>query len=161
AGSIAAEIDLPRRAPLSLPSVRSCLVLNGSRHERSATQMLQAAGCGWHVLSRQYIAGADPALVAMENARLAVAQGSAQQPDAVFLIGGDTAFAFVDALGRPPLWAIGEAVPGVPVTRIAAEDLAAIPGRTRDLYLISKAGGFGSPDTLARVRACLSNNVDD
>ena len=39
--------------------------------------------------------------------------------------------------------------------RIAVEDLAAIPGRTQDLYLITKAGGFGTPDTLARVRMTL------
>jgi uncharacterized protein YgbK (DUF1537 family) len=155
AEKIAAEIDLPRRPPLPLPSVRSCLVLNGSRHERSAVQMRQAEGQGWHVLRPQYNTDADPACVAAENARLAMEQIAVQQPDAVFLIGGDTAFAFVHALGLPPLRPIAEVVTGVPVTRVAVEDLMAIPGRAHDLYLITKAGGFGTPDTLAQVRASL------
>jgi uncharacterized protein YgbK (DUF1537 family) len=118
-------------------------------------QMCQAEGQGWHVLRTQYNADADPVRFAAENARLAIEQIIGQQPDAVFLIGGDTAFAFVHALGLPPLRPIAEVVPGVPVARIAVEDLTAIPGRTHDLYLITKAGGFGTPDTLARVRASL------
>jgi uncharacterized protein YgbK (DUF1537 family) len=49
-------------------------------------------------------------------------------------------------------------VPGVPVTRISAEALAAVlPGRKRDLYFITKAGGFGDPDVLAQVRSELNH----
>src|SRR5262249_20293685 len=114
-----------------------------------------AENVGWHVLHGRYPANGEPASLAAENARLALERIASHQPDAVFIMGGDTAFAFVQALGLPPLWPIAEVVPGVPVTRIALHDLAAIPGRTQDLYLITKAGGFGHPDTLAHVRARL------
>jgi D-threonate/D-erythronate kinase len=153
---VAEAVDLPRRSPLPLPLVRSCLVMNGSRHERSAAQMRQVQDGGWHALASQATAGADPALVAAQNATFVVEQIAAKEPDAVFLIGGDTAFAFIKALGVPSLQPIAEVLPGVPVARIAAEELGAIPGRNRDLYLITKAGGFGGPDTLAVVRGRLS-----
>jgi uncharacterized protein YgbK (DUF1537 family) len=161
AEKVAAEIDLPRCPPRPLPSVRSCMVMNGSRHGRSAAQLSRAEGRGWHVLRNQLHANQDPAHVAAENGRFVVEQIVTKQPDAVFIIGGDTAFAVVQVLGLPPLRPIAEIVPGVPVARIAVEDLTSIPGRTRDLYVITKAGGFGSPNTLARVRAMLSPTLDN
>ena len=145
---LAKLIDLPRQAPLPLPAVRSCLVMNGSRHERSATQMVHAEGRGWTILRKEHAPDADPAAVARENGQYVVEQIATVDPDAVFLIGGDTAFAAIAALGFPALTPIGEVVPGVPVT------CAKFTAR-RDLLLITKAGGFGDPDVIGQVRRRL------
>ncbi len=149
---IARQIDQPRNAAPALPRIRTCLVLNGSRHEISAKQMRHAEAPGWRMLKRRQL-GAEAASVAAANGKDLLEQIAAEDPDAVFVIGGDTAFAFVAALGLPSLLSIGEVVPGVPVTRIEAAHLS----RNRDLFLITKAGGFGEPDVIARVRAILSH----
>jgi uncharacterized protein YgbK (DUF1537 family) len=150
---IAARIDLPRGAIPALPSVRTCLIMNGSLHERSAIQMRTTQAAGWRVVRKEYDRGANAAYVAGQNARYLIEKLAEEDPDAVFVIGGDTAFAVVRALGFPPLVPIAEVVNGVPVTRIEAAYL----GRKRDLFLITKAGGFGEPDVVSRIRAKLSN----
>jgi uncharacterized protein YgbK (DUF1537 family) len=159
AGAIADRIDAPREAPAPLPSVRTCLLINGSRHEISARQMERVEqrrraspdpGAPWRIL-RATLGPLDPAEVARENGRRAVERIAADDPDAVLVIGGDTAFAVVSALGLPVIVPVGEVVPGVPVSRIEAPQIRAT-GRTRDLILITKAGGFGSPETLCQVR---------
>jgi len=156
---ISSEIDISRSVPSLLPSVRSCLVMNGSLHERSRFQMLHAESPGWKVLRREYQPDGDPAHVASENGAYLVEQIAKDNPDAVFVIGGDTAFAVIAALGLPPLLPIGEVIVGVPITRIeAAEVRRLLPGRTRDLLLITKAGGFGGPDVFCRVRQTLSTD---
>ena len=155
---IAREIDIPRSEHPGLPVIRTCLVINGSRHECSAIQMRQAEERGWRALRVNHFPDTDAAAVARENSRYAVEQIAAEEPDAVFVIGGDTAFGVVHALGMPLLLPIAELVPGVPVTRIEAAHLSvALPRRKRDLYLITKAGGFGEPDVLAQVRSRLSH----
>jgi D-threonate/D-erythronate kinase len=154
---IAGKISLQRSAPPRLPVVRTCLVINGSLHERSAMQMRHADGPGWRVVQKDHPAGVNAVDVARENARYVVRQIAEIAPQAVFVIGGDTAFAVVQELGLPLLVPIAEAVPGVPVTRIEAAHLGRIlPGRKQDLYLITKAGGFGEPDVLSRVHARLT-----
>ena len=98
--------------------------------------------------------------VARESSRYLVEQVAADDPDAVFVIGGDTAFAVIAALGLPPLIPLGELVAGVPITRIGASDLQeALPRRTRDLLLITKAGGFGEADVFDQVRNRLEPNA--
>jgi uncharacterized protein YgbK (DUF1537 family) len=157
---IAAQIDLPRGAPPPLPAVRTCLVMNGSLNECSAIQMRHAQAPGWRVLRREHPSASDPAQVARENSKYLVGQMAADRPDAVFVIGGDTAFAVVAALGFPPLLPIGEVVPGVPVTRIEAAAVRRfLPDRTGDLLLITKAGGFGDPDVLCQVRRKLETDA--
>jgi uncharacterized protein YgbK (DUF1537 family) len=168
AGAIAERIDIPRVAPHSLPELRSCLVLNGSLHERSSAQMKHAEthGCissehdaAWRILGRVHAPGADPAQVAKLNARDVIEQVAAVSPDAILVSGGDTAFAVVAELGLPPLLPVSEVVPGVPVTRIEAAQLARVlPGRRSDLFLITKAGGFGERDVLCRVRERLDSH---
>jgi uncharacterized protein YgbK (DUF1537 family) len=156
---IAAAIDLPRRGRPVQPCVRSCLILNGSRHERSARQVRNATSPGWKVIAMVHEPGLNPLKVASAHARYLVEQTAFHAPDAVVVIGGDTAFAVVRELQFPPLESIAEVVPGVPVTRIAAADLQhVIPGRARDLILITKAGGFGEDDMLARIRSELSGD---
>jgi uncharacterized protein YgbK (DUF1537 family) len=106
------------------------------------------------------MAGSDPAVVATANSRFLMEQIAAGDPDGVFVIGGDTAFAVVAELGFPPLWPIREVVPGVPITCIKHADLQrALPRRRRDLFLITKAGGFGEPDVIRRVYYKLNHNA--
>ncbi len=88
-----------------------------------------------------------------------VEQVAASGPDAVLVIGGDTAFAVIAELGLPPLLPLGEVVPGVPVSCIEAAALAtSLPGRNRDLFVITKAGGFAEPDARARSREIIDGN---
>ena len=157
AGTLAEQIDIARGAPPSLPAVRSCLVMNGSRHERSDIQMQHAEAPGWKIVKRSQNRNADAADVANANGKYGVEQMAADDPDALFVIGGDTAFAVIAALGLPPLWPIGEVVPGIPLTRIKLADLKrSLPPRRRDLFLITKAGGFGEPEVFRHVRRILN-----
>lgn len=57
----------------------------------------------------------------------------------IFASGGATAEALFDGLGATVLTLLGEAAPGIPV--------CVWNGR----YLITKSGGFGAPDALARI----------
>jgi len=167
AGLIAVQIDMPRSAPPPLPELRSCLVLNGSMHARSLKQMkhaethgrLSSGAAAWRILAPKHLPGADPACVARVNARHVLDSLAAASPDAILVIGGDTAFALLAELRLPPLLSVREIVPGVPVTRIEAAQLApTLPGRWRDLFLITKAGGFGERDVLCQVRERLDAN---
>jgi uncharacterized protein YgbK (DUF1537 family) len=71
-----------------------------------------------------------------------------EQPGALVVFGGAAAFAILCALGRPPLYPVGEAAPGVPVSFAPLEN-------GRGLWLVTKAGGFGPPDILDTIRAAL------
>ncbi|MEO7652941.1 MAG: four-carbon acid sugar kinase family protein [Bryobacteraceae bacterium] len=157
---IAALIHLPRGIAPPLPAIRRCLVLNGSLHERSELQMRNADAARWLLLRREYPPGSDPARVAKENGGYLVSRIAADDPDAIFVIGGDSAFAVIEALGTPPLLPIRELLPGVPVTRITSASLRdVLPARSRDLLLITKAGGFGHPDVFSRIRQQLDSNA--
>ena len=157
---------MPREAAPSLPELRSCLVLNGSLHACSSTQMRHAEtracisadpGAAWRIVERTHEPGVDPSHAASLNARYLVEQLAAARSDAILVIGGDTAFAVIAELGFPALLPVREIVPGVPVTRIEAAQLARVlPGRQRDLFLITKAGGFGKVDVLCRIRKRLN-----
>jgi uncharacterized protein YgbK (DUF1537 family) len=137
---ISQQIDITREPAPVMPVVRTCLVMNGSRHERSAIQMRHAEAPGWKVLRREHPPDADPARVAAENGRYVVEQVAAGDPDAVF--------------------AIGEVVAGVAVARIKAADIQSLlPARNRDLLFITKAGGFGDPDMFRRVREKLDTDA--
>jgi uncharacterized protein YgbK (DUF1537 family) len=168
AGAIAEQIDLPRHVPPPLPQLRSCLALNGSRHRRSSEQVKHAetrgcisvnSGAAWRIVETNHEPGVDAAGAASANARCLIEQLAGDAPDAILVSGGDTAFAVFAALGSPALLPVREIVPGVPVTRIQAAQLAtALPGRQRDLFLITKAGGFGELDVLCQIRKRLELN---
>ncbi|HET9596497.1 MAG TPA: nucleotide-binding domain containing protein, partial [Anaeromyxobacteraceae bacterium] len=65
---------------------------------------------------------------------------------ALIATGGDVARAVVGALGATGLHLAGEVEPGVPV---------GITDSAAPLTLVTKAGAFGSPETLVRARAAL------
>jgi uncharacterized protein YgbK (DUF1537 family) len=64
--------------------------------------------------------------------------------EAVIVFGGDTAYGIHSALGSEPFHPFGELLPGVPLSR------------SKELYWITKAGGFGAPDILCDIRRRLT-----
>ncbi|MCU1258894.1 MAG: hypothetical protein JWO80_1779 [Bryobacterales bacterium] len=168
AEQLALLIDSPRSSPPTLPPIDTCLVTNGSRHSASKAQIERALDehalsedpdAAWCLVASPHPHGLEPAAVARENASETIRRLARTGSDAVFLIGGDTAFAFIEALALPHLFPIREIVAGVPVSRIPAERLQdVLPGRTRDLLLITKAGGFGCPDLFTTLRERLNSH---
>lgn len=176
AQNLAELARLPRCRPEPTPVIASCLVINGSRHEQSLLQIraaveagwLQGAPgevpalisrCGWVLMELPAPPSSSPTRFASRMGEVAMELLSRIDLDAVVIFGGDTSRGIVDALGRPPLYPVAEVLPGVPVAKILAADLAGrAPGRNRDLYLITKAGGFGPPDVLARIRECTGSS---
>lgn len=65
-------------------------------------------------------------------------------PETVFVIGGETVTYFCELLGTDSIKILGEAAPGIPFGRIHG-------GRLDQHTLITKAGGFGQPDTLVNI----------
>jgi uncharacterized protein YgbK (DUF1537 family) len=70
------------------------------------------------------------------------------RPGGVFLCGGDIAVAACSALGASGVELQGEVEPGVPWGRL-------VGGPFADLAAVTKAGGFGRPETLARASRFL------
>jgi D-threonate/D-erythronate kinase len=133
AGALAALLDLPRTAPPGWPAMRSAAAVNGSLHEVSRRQMEHALANGW--------ASGWPWMVLDSREPRAVLRAlESYRPDALVVFGGDTAFGILDALGRPSIHPLREILPGVPLSRVGG------------LHLVTKAGGFGPPDVLARIR---------
>jgi uncharacterized protein YgbK (DUF1537 family) len=77
-------------------------------------------------------------------ARAAAGAMDAVAPAALVLTGGDTARAVCAAIGAQALEISREAAPGVPISLFQG-------GRWDGLPVVTKAGGFGDPDTLVRV----------
>ncbi|MGC2658441.1 MAG: four-carbon acid sugar kinase family protein [Bryobacteraceae bacterium] len=149
-----------RMASAPLPAISSCLVMNGSRHERSIAQMRhRQMPAGWKLIEMSHEPGAEPDHVAQANAEFLLKKIADCDPDAVFVMGGATVYALIAALGHPTLWPIHEIVHGVPIARVdRAETNVVLPQRTRDLFLISKAGGFGELDVLQSVHSALTHH---
>jgi uncharacterized protein YgbK (DUF1537 family) len=131
AGALARRLGSP--CPIVWPVVRTCLVVNGSRHETSRRQIAAATfDASWRLVEAEQVADA-------------FGTGSF---DALLVFGGDTAYGILESLGRPALRPLGEVLPGVPVSRMEG----------RSEILISKAGGFGSPDLISHLRSILSGS---
>ena len=162
AGALAKRIDLPRTPALAYPNVRRCLLINGSLHGRSAEQTEHARANGWDVITPEDENSGNWLIfstnsIPEEGLHRAECVGhivhsllNRIEIDALIVFGGDTVFGVLRVLGFPALQPYGEIVPGVPLARIG---LAA-----RELYLISKAGGFGPVDILSSIRSLLSGS---
>ena len=74
-----------------------------------------------------------------------VLERSTGRPGSLLLVGGDTAYACLRRLRIGAVALAGEAEPYVPWGR-------AVGGRWAGSAVISKAGGFGDPGTLRRIR---------
>jgi uncharacterized protein YgbK (DUF1537 family) len=129
------------------PEVDRCVVVNGSLHPISRQQAEAAVALGWPVLTTPCERMHDPLSVAAGLAlevRELLEHGDF---DGLIVFGGDTLYAILRDLGIEMVEASDELLPGVPLTRAH--------WRGRDLALITKAGGFGQPDVLHRIRCCL------
>lgn len=65
-------------------------------------------------------------------------------PDCIMIFGGDTVFAILREMGIVEAEPHAEILPGAPASTIAGPRL-----------LVTKAGGFGGPDYLTRLRSIL------
>lgn len=70
---------------------------------------------------------------------------------ALVATGGDTAFAVLQRLGQVAVQVMGNLLPGIPFSRIRFG--------ARELWLVTKAGGFGSRDTLVTISQRLRGAV--
>ncbi len=170
---LAEAVSLPRSSRARWPTVRSCLVVNGSMHEASREQMRWAGERGWGSCRPNALppVATSPGWCLfdaegpgdMGGPQSAARIGGAVRDllrridfDAVTVFGGDTAFQTVKAFGSPILHPLGEVLPGVPVSRIGATSFQrGIVMRRRDLYFITKAGGYGPIDLLNSLKVAL------
>ena len=81
-----------------------------------------------------------PERVAQRFAEGVLAAIATGEPGTVLCSGGDTARAVLQTLGQTCLQVLGEAAPGLPMSRISLNG--------RGIVFISKSGGFGKPSTL-------------
>ncbi len=68
----------------------------------------------------------------------------------LLLIGGDIAFGVCSALGITMLTILAELLPGIPIT-------VAETSKSSEIFIVTKAGGFGEINTLQRVIEKLEN----
>jgi uncharacterized protein YgbK (DUF1537 family) len=157
AGTLAAQLELPRRPVPAWPRIARCLVVNGSRQEMSQRQIAWAEERGyassspsaaWRILRPGEGTGLTPLALAAETGRRVGEFLTASEVDAMMVFGGDTAYGILKALGCPPLEPMGEVVTGVPVARVAGQKL----------IMITKAGGFGDEGVVGQVRDILDGN---
>ncbi len=161
AHGIARLADWHRKQPARLPLIRRCLIVNGSRKDVSIRQIDHALACGyssiapseaqlesrrdsWLILMLQVDATARPLQIARQTGEAVRYILDRAKIDALLVIGGDTARAVIRTLGSSSLHPLGEVMPGVPLSRMKR------PG-AQDLYLITKAGGFGPVDTITEI----------
>lgn len=158
------------------PPIRSCLVVSGSLHPASEFQITWAETNGFLRTGDMDADRADSppgwTFFRFESRTDGLSRAAAlgkqllhlirdRGSDAVLIFGGDTAYGLVAALGRPVLHAAGEPITGVALARIAAADLLqALPERSRDLYVLTKAGGFGSSDLIMRLQQALKHSAE-
>jgi uncharacterized protein YgbK (DUF1537 family) len=141
AGAMARRLGTPR--PIAWPVIHTCLVVNGSRHEVSHAQINCATfDHSWVLFAPTIPDCTDPLDVARSVGKQVCASLA---HDALLVFGGDTAYGILGCLGSPALYPIGELLPGVPASRIEG----------RREILITKAGGFGPPDLIERLRSKL------
>lgn len=123
------------RRPQPLPPVNDCLVFNGSAHPASRAQIEAAQAAG--VFARGW--------------RTAASEDRLEPAAALIVFGGDTAREILGRLGDPLLFPAAEVMPGVVASWLES-------GGTRRLF-ITKAGGFGQPDLLVRLREILRSGA--
>jgi len=141
----AAVLPITRRAPQTLPRIEKAIVVSGSMHAISAQQLRHAGS--WPVIECSRFSSGPEALDKLTRAALE----RVGAVDTMIIFGGDTARSLMKALGIREIEPLGEALPGVPVSRIIHSG--------RPLTLITKAGGFGGPDLLPQLAAALHTEI--
>lgn len=169
AGALARRLGYPPARRPRLPLWGRFVVVSGSAQPvnwRQIEHLRQASGATVYVsdgkaeLPTEAPEGTMPVVVTLPQSRLrrehvgatrrAALAWLAQvveewQPRGVFITGGMTLSAALAALGVNSLALLGEADPGVVVSR------ARLPRTGQPLLVVSKAGGFGSDDLLTRL----------
>lgn len=128
----------PNQSPPPRPKLKNWLVLCGSLHPHSRRQAELSAS---PVLATP-LERADPATAATELAAQARDYIAQHHPDAVLIMGGDTARALWQALGVSELHPLPELLPGI----------AACQSPQSPLTFVTKAGGFGPPTLVQQVK---------
>jgi uncharacterized protein YgbK (DUF1537 family) len=147
AARLARILPVRRVAIAPLRAAGKALVLSGSMHGISAGQLRHAGA--WPVLECSgFSDGRDGLTRIAEAARDRISNDAI---DTIVIFGGDTARALMDALDVHSVDPMGEALPGVPISTIVYNG--------RRLTLVTKAGGFGGPDLLPRLRAALQTEI--
>ena len=165
------------RIPARL-TVRGGLVVSGSLHPASVRQILAGERSGIPIFRLSPIHSKDPALAVAVSAALrfhrwvclttsteihseaetiaerlglvTCAVMNQARTEGLLIIGGDTTFAVLQALGVATVAPCGELLPGIPLsnTHFAGRELA----------IITKAGGFGGADVISLIRKCLEKS---
>jgi uncharacterized protein YgbK (DUF1537 family) len=138
-------LPISRNAPQNLPPIGKPIVVSGSMHAISAEQLRRAGS--WPVIECSAFSSGPEALGNLTQAALERIGAI----DTMIVFGGDTARSLMNALGVRDIEPAGEALPGIPVSRIISDG--------RPLTLITKAGGFGGPDLLPQLAAALHTEI--
>lgn len=128
----------PAQPPIPRPKLKNWLVLCGSLHPQSRRQAELSEG---PVLTTP-LERANPETAAQALAAQARDYIAQHHPDAVLIMGGDTARALWQALGVTELHPLPELLPGV----------AACQSPQSPLTFVTKAGGFGPPTLVQQVK---------
>ena len=88
--------------------------------------------------------------VAADMARHAIDLARRSKAQALVATGGDTAIAILAASDNPALQVLGDLMPGIPYARIRLDG--------EPVWLVTKAGGFGTPGTFRDVARRLRGN---
>ncbi len=136
------------RTPLPPVNAYRALVVSGSRHAVSREQISEARSLfeagNWVLIEAESTLQPRPKEYAREFGKTAAGLFRSGSFDALVVLGGDTAFAVLQALGVKSLETLGELAPGVPISKMPD-----------DRILISKAGGFGPPNLLLQMQEQL------
>jgi uncharacterized protein YgbK (DUF1537 family) len=132
----------PSHPPAPRPKLKSWLVLCGSLHPQSRRQ----AGLSESPVLTTPRERTNPETAAQALAAQARDYIAQHHPDAVLIMGGDTARALWQALGITELKPLPELLPGV----------AACQSPQSPLTFVTKAGGFGPPTLVQQVKELLA-----
>jgi uncharacterized protein YgbK (DUF1537 family) len=80
----------------------------------------------------------------LRSTAIALVAAEMPRPGSLFVTGGATLYALLQALGADSLLVTGELMPGVALSRIQGSGWHGLP-------VVSKSGGFGAPDLLIRL----------
>ena len=134
------------RDPITMPQVQALRRIGVALSEAPNGRVEPAPDADLLVV--QAVPGTPPLPPAEVARRLAegVAPGLTGGRQLLLLTGGATAAAVLDRLGLACLHLLGECLPGLPVCRAG------------DFTIVTKSGGFGSPETLVTVSRLINQS---
>ncbi|HWB83220.1 MAG TPA: four-carbon acid sugar kinase family protein [Bryobacteraceae bacterium] len=165
-GAWARALPMEREEPPELPRALRGLIVSGSRHPMTASQIRAAEALripvcceasmaitgigrrGWAVLAPRPGSQGAAEEIAVRLASEARKVFDAAALEAVAVFGGDTAYALLRMLDCARVVACREILPGVP---------ASLLQNSRPMVLVTKAGGFGGPEIIREILAKLGD----